>query len=393
MFLRICGLLTLSSFFLAAATSTAQEKTALETEIQSLRAKFDETREEFRSYLLAIQQIGFRYINANSLDEAYPHLEKFDDKVKGGNEILRRLQTIGVELFDKLRANNKPIDDELAYFISKTVDEYFQNSQYNKAYELSKDLVKYDPSNKFAEVYQARSGLLTNRFGEEIVTIIKANKDHFQKEDVITSPEKILINNIYALNEMYQEELAIRKREAQANDLPLISLNTSKGKIEIELFEDSAPDTVGNIVQLTENKHYDGLFFHGVIDKAAAETGILDSKLQRRTVNYKIYDEKPIRNIFAGSVVMISEERNTGDTRFFIATAALPNITGKATVFGRVKTGMDVVYALNKTHKMEEDGAIPIDDVVPDQILTATVIRKRDHEYAPRKVSNENEEK
>ena len=159
MFLRICGLLTLSSFFLAAATSTAQEKTALETEIQSMRAKFDETREEFRSYLLAIQQIGFRYINANSLDEAYPHLEKFDDKVEGGNEILRRLQTIGVELFDKLRANNKPIDDELAYFVSKTVDEYFQNSQYNKAYELSKDLVKYDSSNKFAEVYQARSGL------------------------------------------------------------------------------------------------------------------------------------------------------------------------------------------------------------------------------------------
>ena len=50
---------------------------------------------------------------------------------------------------------------------------------------------------------------------------------------------------------------------------------------------------------------------------------------------------------------------------------------------------MEVVYSLNNTHEMQEDEVVPVEDVVADQIRIATVTRKRDHQYTPRKVSAE----
>ena len=60
-------------------------------------------------------------------------------------------------------------------------------------------------------------------------------------------------------------EISQRYDEAKADDLPRVELETSKGNVVIELYENEAPNTVANFVHLVEEGFYDGLTFHRVI--------------------------------------------------------------------------------------------------------------------------------
>ena len=52
--------------------------------------------------------------------------------------------------------------------------------------------------------------------------------------------------------------------ESENQSLPSIKMQTSQGEIHIELFEDEAPNTVSNMIELSEQGFYDGLVFHRV---------------------------------------------------------------------------------------------------------------------------------
>ncbi|MBC7853102.1 MAG: peptidylprolyl isomerase [Pirellulaceae bacterium] len=58
-----------------------------------------------------------------------------------------------------------------------------------------------------------------------------------------------------------------------------------------------------------------------------------------------------------------------------------PELDGRHTCFGRVIEGLDV---LGKLQRMDPE--MPTMNAVPDKIVTAEVVRKRDHAYAPKKV-------
>ncbi|HET6883348.1 MAG TPA: peptidylprolyl isomerase, partial [Pirellulales bacterium] len=62
------------------------------------------------------------------------------------------------------------------------------------------------------------------------------------------------------------------------------------------------------------------------------------------------------------------------------------NLNGKHTVFGRVIDGMDVLARIQRIDPDKSEGA------KPDKIEEAKVLRKRDHEYVPKKSGEEAEE-
>ena len=66
-------------------------------------------------------------------------------------------------------------------------------------------------------------------------------------------------------------EQKVREKEAQADDLPRVRLQTNKGEIVVELFENEAPETVGNFISLVEKGYYNGLSFHRVLDPSRHE--------------------------------------------------------------------------------------------------------------------------
>jgi len=178
------------------------------------------------------------------------------------------------------------------------------------------------------------------------------------------------------------EELMLRQRDAAAN-LPRVRLTTSKGVVELELFEDQAPNTVANFLELVGKKFYDGVKFHRVLEGFMAQSG--DPKGDGTggpgyTIACECYSPEARRH-FTGSLSMAKQTaRDTGGSQFFIVfdrNESVQQLDGKHTVFGRVLSGQDIVNSLYRT----QDPPAEEDRAKTDTILTAEVIRKRDHEY------------
>jgi cyclophilin family peptidyl-prolyl cis-trans isomerase len=177
-------------------------------------------------------------------------------------------------------------------------------------------------------------------------------------------------------------EQEVRKKEAEADDLPRVALETSKGKVVIELFENEAPQAVGNFVSLVEAKFYDGLTFHRVLPGFMAQGGDPTGD-GTGGPGYEIYCEcykENARQHFRGTLSMAHAGRDTGGSQFFLTFGPTTHLNGRHTAFGRVIEGLDV---LAKLQRRDPTRANP---PAPDKIVKATVVRKRDHKYEPTKV-------
>jgi cyclophilin family peptidyl-prolyl cis-trans isomerase len=187
------------------------------------------------------------------------------------------------------------------------------------------------------------------------------------------------------------EELLLRQRDASAN-LPRVKFTTSKGVVEIELFEDQAPNTVANFLELVGSKFYDGVKFHRVLEGFMAQSG--DPKGDGTGgPGYTIACEcrtPEARRHFTGSLSMAKQTApDTGGSQFFIVfdrNESVQRLDGQHTVFGRVISGQEIVNALTRTHETTLTGEQQIAGVTPDTIISAEVVRKRDHEYKVKKV-------
>jgi len=187
----------------------------------------------------------------------------------------------------------------------------------------------------------------------------------------------------------WAEELKIREAEAQADNLPRVLLATDQGEIELELFEDQAPNTVANFVSLVERGFYDGLTFHRVIPGFMAQGGCPNgdgSGGPGYHIPCECY-EPDHRLHFRGSLSMAHAGRDTGGSQFFLTFVPTSYLDGKHTVFGRVIRGMEVLSKIQR--RQPGPGISETELPKPTKIVKATVIRKRDHEYKPETLPEE----
>ncbi len=129
---------------------------------------------------------------------------------------------------------------------------------------------------------------------------------------------------------------------------------TDAGTIEIDLFEDEAPQTVNNFVYLARYQYFDGLTFHRVIPDFVLQGG--DPKGDGTGgPGYQFEDELPEPEDYqAGSLAMANSGPNTNGSQFFIVTSEqgaeslVQAVGGTAnySLFGQVTEGMDVVAAI-----------------------------------------------
>lgn len=193
---------------------------------------------------------------------------------------------------------------------------------------------------------------------------------------------KELLAELADQKKAWAKEQEIRKAEAAADDLPRVKLETSKGPIVIELFENEAPQAVGNFVSLVESKFYDGLTFHRVLPGFMAQGGDPTGDGSGGP-GYEIYCEchqENARQHFRGTLSMAHAGRDTGGSQFFLTFKPTTHLNGRHTAFGRVIEGLDV---LAKLQRRDPTRANPPQ---PDKIVKAEVVRKRDHKYVPTKV-------
>jgi cyclophilin family peptidyl-prolyl cis-trans isomerase len=139
------------------------------------------------------------------------------------------------------------------------------------------------------------------------------------------------------------------------------TMQTNHGAIELELFDDDAPKTVENFKKLASDGFYDGVIFHRVIEDFMIQGGD-PTGTGSGGPGYQFEDEPNEHPVVRGSLAMANAGPNTNGSQFFIVTAdACPWLDGKHTVFGRVKTGMDVVDTISQVETGPGDR--PRDDV------------------------------
>ena len=139
------------------------------------------------------------------------------------------------------------------------------------------------------------------------------------------------------------------------------TLTTNRGTIELELFDEDAPQTVANFVKLAGDGFYDGVIFHRVIPDFMIQGGCPEGT-GTGGPGYTFDDEINEHKIVRGAFAMANAGPNTNGSQFFIVTAgACPWLDGLHTVFGRVTSGMDAVDEIGNTETDGQDR--PVDEV------------------------------
>ena len=161
------------------------------------------------------------------------------------------------------------------------------------------------------------------------------------------------------------------------------TLHTSNGDIEIELFDEHAPNTVDNFVGLATGEKqwedpdsgetiegeplYDDVPFHRVIEDFMIQTGD-PTGTGRGGPGYTFDDEfhDELRHEGEGIVSMANRGPNTNGSQFFITLDATPHLDDRHAVFGEVTDGMDVVREIGAVETDGQDK--PLEPVVLESV-------------------------
>ncbi len=332
-------------------------------------ADFPKLFAQWKQHLARFVQLRQQYqtdasANKTALEQ---EAEELSEKVK-------KLMPSLVDAAEKAYVAKPNENKEVSDFLVAALADYVGSDNFEKASELATTLVKYKADNPNLDLLAGVAFFNTNDFD--------AAKQHLQ-----TAKDKNAINrdglryleSADQYKEKWAREKSLREKEEAAGDLPKVRLHTSQGDIVVELFENEAPNTVANFVNLVDKKYYDGLLFHRVIPGFMAQGGDPNGDGSGGP-GYTIPDEVGVSNHrehFRGSLSMAKTAApDSGGSQFFLCFVPTSHLDGKHTVFGRVVEGMDV---LSKLHRTEGVPGRP----EPDKIISASVVSKRPHAYKP----------
>jgi peptidyl-prolyl cis-trans isomerase A (cyclophilin A) len=172
-------------------------------------------------------------------------------------------------------------------------------------------------------------------------------------------------------------------RSAEKKAPVYATLRTSMGDIVLQLFEDKAPITVANFVDLASGTKewtdpktrekvkrplYNGTIFHRVIPGFMVQGG---DPLGNGTggPGYRFEDEfsPDLKHSKPGILSMANAGPNTNGSQFFITHKATPWLDGKHAVFGEVVKGQNIVDAIVNVPRDARDR--PLKDVVLQEVV------------------------
>lgn len=150
----------------------------------------------------------------------------------------------------------------------------------------------------------------------------------------------------------------------------LLKFVTNKGEFVAEMFEDKAPLTTENFISLVQEKFYDGITFHRIIDGFMIQGG-------DPTGTGTGGSEKIIKDEFGEGLVHDSEGifsmanagPNTGSSQFFITLAPTPWLDKRHAIFGKVVEGIELIRSIGSCEVDFRDR--PVEPIVME---TVTII-------------------
>lgn len=151
-------------------------------------------------------------------------------------------------------------------------------------------------------------------------------------------------------------------------------MTTNFGEIKIGLYDDKAPETVKNFVELSKDGKYDGVIFHRVIPDFMIQGGDFENANGTGGHSYKGPDTSILDEFGEGLthdygvLSMANAGPNTGASQFFIVQAkdGTSWLDGKHAIFGRVIDGMDVVEKIAAVDTGAQNR--PLEDVIIEKV-------------------------
>lgn len=367
---RIVAFTTLSIILWCVASTNAQDPTPA-------RAKFEAVFSDWKAVLEKLRLIEATSQQAED-DELAKLSADFKTLLEEGEKLIPKMRDAAVDVYKEAPNEDRQIAEWLA--------------------NISSDFVQAD---RFDEAWPAISALIDGKAEDPVLYndagIVAFAKHDFEKAKeyftraaaagVLTGQSQSMLLEVENYLQYWEREKElIEKADALKDDdrLPRVRMETNKGTMIIELFEDEAPGTVGNFLSLVENNFYDGLTFHRVLPGFMAQTGCPDGN-GGGGPGYEIFSEYPrpnSRKHFTGTLSMANIGRDTGGSQFFITFLPAPHLNGKHTAFGRVIEGLDVLAKIKRRNPEKSTDLA----ITPDKIIKIEVLNKRDHAYVPNKV-------
>jgi peptidylprolyl isomerase len=351
-------------------------------EQESLFAEFTAKRKVWEQTLKEMKKI--QILHNNGVDKSAKSMDRFyelRDRARGElNAVFDAAETF----FMQRRDNYDSVS-----LIATVIDYRRSSSYYEDSFESAKLLIEVGVDMPFLEQMAARAAFVEGKF-DEVFPIYRRFVDS-NGVDKLENVDKLIVNLLDFYPQWWEEELKARAADAAAGDLPRVMLETTAGPVVLELFEDQAPNTVANFIQLVESGFYDETEFYQVLDDLLALGGDPTGDGSGTSGRYlpDEHDRPDRRRIFRGSILMakrpVAPESgemvpNSASSQFVIALMPIVPKEQQQTVFGRVVEGMDVVCSFRRvdpTKKKEQQVVLP-----PDRIISAKVLRKRDHDYS-----------
>ncbi len=157
---------------------------------------------------------------------------------------------------------------------------------------------------------------------------------------------------------------------------PQVELNTTKGRIVLELNTEKAPKTAANFLEYVRDGFYDGVIFHRVIDGFMIQGGGFDENFKEKATRDAIENEADngLSNDVGTIAMARTQAPHSASAQFFINVKnnSFLNHTSKTAqgwgyaVFGKVVEGMDVVEAIKgvRTGNRGYHADVPLENVV-----------------------------
>jgi cyclophilin family peptidyl-prolyl cis-trans isomerase len=352
--------------------------------------RYKELVAAMREQIRLITEANFRFY-LDGVDQSYDWKDQWEAGVDTIIPLRTEFEDLATDLFIN-HANDPALPASLEETMFAVRNRLLKQDQDEKTIAVLKRLVEIKPDSDQLKFDLGLTLLKTNQFAQGNQLIDSIDPDKIEK---LRGADSELLPLRRQLETVFEQEQKMLTDEAD-DDLPRVELVTTEGPIVVELFENQAPDTVGNFIHLVESGFYTDVVFHRVISGFMAQTGMIAKPgdyYAEKEVGYTIYDEiQGGRSHFYGYLSMAkTSQPDSGSSQFFITYKPTVFLDGRHTVFGRVIQGMDSVGRLDPTFvlKTEEDKPpkeIPVEGVIPDRILSAKVIRKRSHSYQPNKV-------
>lgn len=165
---------------------------------------------------------------------------------------------------------------------------------------------------------------------------------------------------------------------------PKITIKTSMGDIEAELFEDKAPISVKNFLEYVKKGHYKGTIFHRVINNFMIQGGGFDKDLKEKSTGTPIKNEagNGLKNETGTLAMARTMVVDSATAQFFINVADNSFLDHRDeseqgfgyAVFGKVTSGMPVV---NKIKAVKTGTRGPLEDVPLEPVVILDIIKKK----------------